>query len=253
MSLLVGVSSSSLRHGSAQDLLRSAAAVGADCIDLRAGRGQRWEPELDLIANALPVAFVGVGASLGAGVPEAPAPPELMRSIVERGIVLRLFVEPVDDAEAVRRFADDVARLRGAWGPELRLAVEPHTAAPALVQLDPVLAEHRVGAVVDTLGLVRLRARLDDARAFLLRHAVAVQVKGLALHNGDYRHVALESAPSVMRWTAALLVGTDVPVTVETKAGTVAEDIRTIRRITTEDEEARHIHVPHEVLLECRD
>jgi hypothetical protein len=248
MSLLVGVSSSCLRHGSAQDLLDCAAAVGAGCLDLRAGRGQGWELEFDLIAEALPVAFVGVSASLGAGVGEAPAPPELMHAMIKRGIPLRLFVEPLDDATAVRRFAGDVARLRGAWGTNLRLAVEPHAAAPSLAQLDAVLAEHSVSAVVDTLGLIRQNARLDDARAFLLRHAIAVQVKGLALCDGEYHHVALDYVPLLTRWTAALLAGAaQVPVTVETKAGTVAEDIRTIRRLTADCHDTLPGHVPQEI------
>jgi hypothetical protein len=247
MSLLVGVSSSSLPHGSAQDLLRCAAVVDADCIDLRADRGQRWEPELDLIAEALPVTFVGIGARLGAGVAEAPAPPELMHSIIKRGIALRLFVERLDDTAGVRRFAEDVARLRGTWGPNLRLAVEPHTAVPSLAQLDAVLAEHHVGAVVDTLGLVRQSVRLHEARAFLLRHAIAVQVKGLGLRNGDYHHVALDASPSLTRWTAALLLGAQVPVTVETKAGTVAEDIHTIRRVTAGRHETVPDRIPEEI------
>lgn len=247
MSPLVGVCSTSLRHASARELLQAAAAAGADCVDLRAGRDQGWEPELDVIADALPVAFVGVGDSLGGGVPEAPVAPGLMRSLVERGIPLRLFAGPLGDAEARRRFADDVARLRGAWGPKLRLAVEPHTGTPTLAQLDDVLAEHGVGAVVDTLALVKLRARLGEARAFLLRHGIAVQVKGLALRNGDYRHVALDAAPALTAWTAALLAGVDVPITVETKAGTVAEDIRTIRRVLATPEGALPTHIPEEI------
>lgn len=247
MSPLVGVCSTSLRHGSARELLQAATAAGADCVDLRAGRDQKWEPELDLIADALPVAFVGVGDSLGGGVPEAPVAPGLMRSLVERGIALRLFCDRLDDAAAVRRFADDVARLRGAWGPNLRLAVEPHTEMPTLAQLDGVLAEHGVGAVVDTLALVRLRARLDEARAFLLRHGIAVQVKGIARRDGDYRHVALDAAPSLTAWTGALLAGVQVPITVETKAGTVAEDIRTVRRVTTAPAGALPAHVPQEI------
>jgi len=247
MSLLIGVSSSSLRHKSARELLDSATAAGADCIDLRAGRNQGWEPDLDLIAAALPIAFVGVGASLGAGVPDAVAPPELMRSVIDRGIALRLFAGPLDDAAAVRGFADDVARLRRAWGPALRLVVEPHTAAPTLAQLDEVLAEHSVGAVVDLLGLVRLGARLDEARAFLRRHAVAVQVKGIASRDGDYRHVALDAAPRLTAWTQALLAGVQVPITVETKAGSVAEDIRTVRRMTAAPAGALPVDLPQEV------
>lgn len=247
MSALVGVCSTSLRHASARELLQAAIAAGADCVDLRAGRDQGWEPELDVIADALPVAFVGVGDSLGGGVPEAPVAPGLMRSLVERGIALRLFVGSLDDAAARRRFADDVARLRGAWGPKLRLAVEPHTEAPTLAQLDDVLAEHGVGAVVDTLALVKLHARLDEARAFLLRHGIAVQVKGIALRNGDYRHVALDAAPMLTAWTAALLAGVHLPITVETKAGTVAEDIRTIRRVIATPEAAPLTHLPEEI------
>jgi hypothetical protein len=247
MSPLVGVCSTSVRHASAQELLQAATAAGADCVDLRAGRSQGWEPGLDVIADALPVAFVGVGDSLGSGVPEAPLAPGLMRSLVERGIALRLFAAPLGDAAAVRRFADDVARLRGAWGPKLRLAVEPHVEAPTLAQLDDVLAEHGVGAVVDTLALVKLRARLDEARAFLRRHGIAVQVKGLALRNGDFRHVALDAAPALTAWTAALLAGVDVPITIETKAGSVAEDIRTIRRVTASPEAALRTDLPEEI------
>jgi hypothetical protein len=244
---LIGVSSSSLPHASASDLLASAADVDAHCVDLRVGRGQGWEPQLDLIAATLPVAFVGVGATLGGGVPAAPAPPDLMRVVVDRGIVLRLFVDPLDDAGAVGRFAADVECLRDAWGPDLRLAVEPHAASPTLARLDDVLAEHGIGAVVDTLGLVRLRASLAQACAFLHRHAVAVQVKGVALRDGAYRHVALDAAPALTAWTAALLADVRVPVTVETKAGTVAEDIRALRRATARPAGPLPAHTPREV------
>jgi hypothetical protein len=247
MKVHVGVSSSSLPHESARDLLRCAAAVGADCIDLRAGRGQRWEPELEFIADALPVAFVGVGDYLGSGVSETPLSPELMQTIIRRGIPLRVFAEPLTDTAVARRFGDDVARLRGTWGPDLRLAVEPHVAEPSLEQLDPLLTQHGVGAVVDTLGLVRVHARLDAARSFLLRHGIAVQVKGLAFKNGDYRHVALDASPPLVRWTAALLAGSQVPITVETKAGTSAQDISTIRRLIAEPEGAVPDDLPQEV------
>ncbi len=248
MTQLVGVSSSSLRHSSAQELLAAATAAGADCIDLRAGRGQRWEPDLDVIADALPVVFVGVSASLGAGSAGPLASDHLMRSVLARGIALRLFAAPLDDAAAVRRFGDEVAQLRGLWGPDLRLIVEPHTATPTLAQLDEVLTEHRVGAVVDTLGLVRLGARLEEARAFLRRHAAAVQVKGIGLRDGDYRHVGLDAAPTLTAWTAALLAGSRVPITVETKAGTVADDIRVIRGLAAAPQGAPTTHVPQEIV-----
>lgn len=248
MSPLIGVSSSSLPHESAQDLLRRAAAVGADCIDLRAGRGQCWQPDLDLIADELPITFVGVSAHLGAGFTEMSVSPELMHSIIKRGIPLRLFVEPLDDDTSIRRFADDIEHLRTDWGPDVQLAVEPHAASPSLAQLNPVLSEHRIGAVVDILGLVRQRVRLDDARAFLMRHAVAVQVKGIGLRNGDYHHVALDASPLLSRWTAALLADAEVPVTIETKAGTVEQDIRTVRRLTAETHGTLPSHLPQEVL-----
>jgi hypothetical protein len=230
MTPLIGVSSSSMPWASAPELLRAAAAMGAECVDLRADRGQGWEPEFDLIANTLPVAFVGAGARLGAGVPNAPLPRPLMRALLERGIALRLFIDPLDDVAALSRVADDVDRLRGTWGPDLRLAVELHDAAPTLLRLEEVLVAHWIGVVLDTLGLVRLRAGLGEARRFVHGHAVAVQVKGLALRDSAHRHVALAAAPRLAAWTAALVADARVPVTVETKAGTAEEDIRTLRR-----------------------
>ena len=231
MTPLVGVSSSVVRHESAQDLLRIAIGLGADCIDLRAGRDQPWEGDFELIAKSLPINFVGVSASLGAGVPESPAPPELMRALIERGIALRVFAEPLDSAEAMRRFADDVMRLRRTWGRGLRLVVEPHKATPTLAQLDVALAEHQLGAVVDTLGLVRVDARLEQARAFLQRHGAAVQVKGLTKRDGDYRHVGLVTPSALTNWVAALLAGSQLSITLESKANTLAEDIRAVRRL----------------------
>jgi hypothetical protein len=229
MTPIVGASSSNLTHRSPSDLLQAAAAVGAACVDLRAGRGQAWEPDLDLVAGRLPVAFLGSGATLGTGVHRYPVTPELMGALIRWNIPLRLFSCPLDTRGAVRRFGADVTRLREAWGPDLRLAVEPHTAAPTLRQLDEVLAEHRIGAVVDTLGLARLGGSLGEARAFVQRHAVAVQVKGFQRRpGGDYHHVALASDVRLASWTVALLYQVAVPITVETRAGTTAEDIRTV-------------------------
>ncbi len=229
MSPLVGASSSSLPHASATELLAALARVGADCVDLRAGRAQNWEPELDRIADALPVAFVGVSATLGSGDGDSPAPPAMIETMIERRIAIRLFAGPLDDPAAEGRAAADVARLRARWGPDLRLLVEPHKALPTLGQLDVLLAAHGIGAVVDTLGLVRIEADLDRARAFLLRHGAAVQLKGIAQRGGEYRHVALDACPPLASWSAALVRGSTVPITIETKAGTVAEDIRTVR------------------------
>jgi hypothetical protein len=246
MTSLVGVSSSSLPHASAPELLHIATRIGAQCLDLRAGRGQGWESRLDLIAERMPVAFVGVSATLGTGVPADPAP-GLMRVVLKRRIPLRFFVAPLADVAAVRRFGADVDRLRDTWGPDLRLVVEPHAATPALALLDEVLARHGIGAVVDTLGLVRLRSTIAQARLFLLRHAVAVQVKGLTRRDGSYRHVGLNSTPSLTAWTLALIGDTALPVTVETKAGTAAQDIRTLRRALTRRDGPSPTLVPPEV------
>ncbi|KUO20693.1 hypothetical protein [Streptomyces dysideae] len=232
MTPLVGVSSSSLPHASAPELLHIATRIGAQCLDLWAGRGEGWDPQLDLIAERMPVAFVGVSATLGSGVP-ADLTPGVMRVVLKRRIPLRLFVAPLADVAAVRRFGADVDRLRDTWGPDLRLVVEPHAATPTLALLDEVLAQHGIGAVVDTLGLVRLRASIAAARAFLLRHAVAVQVKGLTRRDGTYRHVGLNSTPSLTAWTLTLIDGAALPVTVETRSGTAAQDIRILRRALT--------------------
>jgi hypothetical protein len=230
MTPLLGVSSSSVPHASAAELLRGAAALGARCLDLRAGRRQAWEPRLEDVATGLPVAFVGVGHELGGGVPASPMPARMMEVVCARRIPVRFFCGALADQTAVSRFAQDVECLRGAWGPDLLLAVEPHAAQPTLAQLDEVLAEHGIGAVLDILGLIHLGARLDEARAFLRRHAVAVQVKGVVAHVGSYQHVALATVPSLAAWAAALVDGTHLPVTIETKAGTAGEDIRTLSR-----------------------
>lgn len=247
MTPLIGVSSSSLPHASAQELLRGALGIDARCIDLRAGRGQAWEPQLELIADSFPVAFVGAGATLGAGIPAAPLPAHLMRIIVDRGIVLRLFVGPLGDAAAARAFTADVVRLRGIWGPRLRLAVEVHDAAPSLAALDAALTQHSIGAVVDTLGFARLHTPLTEAREFAHRHAIAVQVKGLVRGDGCFRHVALGAVPSLTAWTAALVRDARVPVTVETRAGSAADDISTLRQAIARGEGPRSAHAPVEV------
>jgi hypothetical protein len=225
----LGLSSSSCPRASARELVELAGRLGASCVDLRAGRGQGWEDDAEAVLDALPVAFLGVDGVLGAGLDPSTGTPERTAAAVERSIPVRVFVCDLADPAAAAAVAADAARLRARWGDGLRLAVETHAASPALAPLARVLEAEGIAAVVDTLGLARVGADLAAARAFLREHAVAVQVKGFERTAGGYRHVPLRRAVAVARWTVSLVADSALPVTVETKAGSAADDLAVLR------------------------
>lgn len=218
-------------HDSAADLLRQADAIGATCVDLRAGRGQGWEDDLPLIASSLPICFIGTDVRIGSGSIEISEIPQVVVAASALGMPLRCFVgELLTDRDEVR-FLSDVEILRSMFGPDVRLAVEMHEKNLSLVRLDRVLSIAKLGAIIDTLGLIRLNVKFDQISQFSRRHAIAVQVKGVASSVSGFWHVPLDKAPILADWMASLIHPLKVPVTIETKAGSIARDIDVIRSL----------------------
>jgi hypothetical protein len=230
MTPLVGLSSSSVPGLGARELVEKARQAGAECLDLRAQRGQAWEAgDFERLLDSMPVAFVGAGGRLGAGVDPSSLPAPLIPHLVARGIPLRLFSAPLEEPSAQDAFRADVQRIRDVWGDGLRLCVEVHDERPTLAQIDRELAATGVGVVLDSLGLARLGATRDDARKLVARYGVAVQVKGFVRTRDGYRHTSLASRPILLDEARELVHGSDLPVTVETKAGTWAQDVASLR------------------------
>ncbi len=230
----VGFSSSSLRHNSALDLLHQAELMGATCLDLRAGRGQGWEDDLALLASKLPICFVGTDIRIGSGSIESSRVPEMVAAAAAIGIPLRCFNSELKTDEEEARFVADVAVLRSIFGPDVRLAVEMHEDNLSLERLDRVLTKANVGAIIDTLGLIRLNANFEQMSLFSQRHAIAAQVKGISSRGSDFWHVPLDRAPILAAWMAALIHSLNLPVTIETKAESISQDMDFMRCLLAE-------------------
>lgn len=223
-SVHIGVSTGSLPRARAPELVAHTRKSHLTCVDVRVGKGHRWEGDgiglgLDTVAESgLHTAFVGLGAHLGDGTPKDDVP----REIGERNLPVKVFCVEDPDGPEVEA---DLARLRST-APEVW--VETHAGGPPIPRLLDLCEELGLGLVVDTLGLFRSPGgrRAPDRR--LASFTRAIQVKGF--DGTTHRHRPLDEHDLEPLYELYAAGCTAPWVTVESRAGALEDDARTLKR-----------------------
>lgn len=222
-SVHIGVSTGSLPGASAPELVARARKSHLTCVDVRVGKGHRWEGDgialgLDTVAESgLHTAFVGLGAYLGDGTPK-----DVPGEVGDRNLPVKVFC--VEDPVGPE-VESDLVRLRSTV-PEVW--VETHAGGPPIPRLLDLCEELGLGLVVDTLGLFRSPGgRCAPARrlASLTR---AIQVKGFDGTNHRHRPLDEHDLEPLHELYAAGCTASWV--TVESRAGALEDDARTLKR-----------------------
>ena len=225
----LGLSSGCEPRLDAAALARLTLDCGGTAVDLRAGKGQGWEPGglRAVRAGGVSVAFVGIGAVLGD--PGHPAD-SVAGPLLEHGTAVKVFAaRGCTGPGAFERTREQVRALAGAvGGPELVLVETHHGYAPVAELLE---LHRRTGVriLLDTMGLARLDDDPVGSARLLAAYTAAAQVKGFDWAAPQTsRHRPLSEGAGPTRELLARLPDL-ISVTVESKAGTPAEDLALLR------------------------
>lgn len=235
---MIGVSSGSFGPWDAVEAARIVRATGASVVDLRVGKGQRWEEQgvQPFLDAGLDVAFLGLSCTLG--VDDVAAVLERHRRDLAHGWPVKVFCAPGSrDADRRGIARDVVSALADALGGPDLVALETHRGHAGVDELEAWSVEDGTTVVLDSMGLAGISADpARDARR-LDPHVRFVQVKGFEEADTGTRHRALELDA---RWHAELLAALTAPVslTVESRAGHLAEDVACLTRIWEESRTA---------------
>lgn len=224
-----GLSSGCVPALPAGELGRLTASLGGEVVDLRAGKGHRWEEDgLGAVrAEGVDVAFVGISAVLGdpCSVPEA-----LAGLVPEPGLPVKVFAaEGCTDPSAFELTSRQIKVLADAVGSADRILVETHHGYAPVPELLDLCERAGVRILLDTLGLARVDDQPLDSARLLADHTVAVQVKGFDWADPEHsRHFPLETCRAQTRRILDVLPHVTA-VTVESKAGRPDDDLHVLR------------------------
>ncbi|MFI9628867.1 hypothetical protein [Streptomyces sp. NPDC052042] len=223
----VGLCSGSAPGLSADALATLTRSLGGSTVDVRVGKGHAWETTGGLAAlraAGCAVAFVGVGTVLGdpahpAGVHDGPSRPE-------PGLPVKVFA--AEGCTAPERIDLTLAQVRAladlVGGPHLVLAETHHGYAP-VEELAALCTRAGTGIVLDTLGLARITDDPVRAVGRLARWISYAQVKGFDPDDPHTSpHLPLGSSCADLTHRLLTTAGPLKAVTVESKAGSLAED-----------------------------
>jgi len=228
---MIGVSSGSFDDWDAVEAADRVVAAGGTTVDLRVGKGQRWEaqgvePFLDA---GLEVAFLGLSCTLG--VDDARTVMARHRRDLARGWPVKVFcAEGSRETERLAVARDLLAALADAVGGPGRVALETHRGHAPVAEVVAWAQEDGTSVVLDSMGLAGVSADpVEDARR-LDPHVRFVQVKGFEEIDGRTRHRPLEHDAE---WHTKLLAVLSNPaaITVESRAGDLARDVACVARI----------------------
>ncbi len=226
-----GISAGSCPDLSAERLAELAARHGVDVVDLRAGKGQSWERDgIAPLRNAgVAVAFVGVSLTLG--VPDASVTDCLLglEKLGAVGVPVKTFVAEVvgRDPTATARAYAQARQILEAIGPGA-LLVETHHGGADPQALADLCRDTGARLLLDTYGLAQLGVDVGVADPGLRRHISAAQVKGYDA--AASRHRPLGTMPGEHAAALIRLLPPGVPVLVESKAGSLDDDLVVLRR-----------------------
>jgi hypothetical protein len=224
----LGISGGSCPGLGAAGLAETALGLGVSVVDLRAGKGHAWEGGGvgPLLAAGVSVAFVGTSVVLGR---EQPIEATLARLEIlgAGGFPVKVFAT----AELARRgaearLAERQARTILDWTGPGRLLVETHHgyAAPAALAWFAGLTGCRL--LLDTYGLARLGTPVHAAGPALSGYLGAAQVKGYDEADPERSgHLPLSTMSPAHGAALDRLLPPGAPVLVESRAGTLAEDL----------------------------
>lgn len=229
MTVPIGVSSGSAPDLSAGELAHLVRAHGGDVVDLRAGAGHRWEAAgVDAFAaSGLRIAFIGVDLVLGR--PVGPFGSGSAQRWVDSGLPLK--VKAAAGCSADDLADSQIARLVAALGDPALLLVETHAGGAGVDELLELAGRHGIRVCLDLLGLALIHVRPHDAMDRMAGHIGAVQVKGFDWDSprpGVHRPLAALPG-AVLDHVLEIVAGTDRPVTIESHAGVLGDDIARLK------------------------
>jgi hypothetical protein len=230
--LAIGFSSGTLPQSSAVEFAETVVDLGGRGVDLRIGKGQRWEQEgvaaglRDIAAAGLEVFFTGVGWRLG--------DPDLVVEAAAGVPVtwpVKVFCVPKPDIALI---TDQLAAAADAG---LRLWVETHAGGPSVAGLIAIAEATGVGIVLDTLGLAEIGGMADGQLADVAPHVRAAQVKGVRRTADGTRHRPLRNEDlDIVEQIAQF--GALSAITVESRAGTPRADMAVLAGFVSEQTRA---------------
>ena len=242
---LLGLSSGSLPSSSAAALAATVVRLGAGTVDLRWGKGHGWEQDglAPFDQAGVSVAFIGVGVVLGRGDSELRAVAPVRELLDGRsGIPFKVFAAPEldgpgDAAARSRSLAGRQACVLAEWSGAPVLA-ETHHGYASIASLGFLCEELGCRLLLDVYGLHQLTGALRDDTGTVRRWARAAQVKGFETVAGG-RHLPLGQLPAPA-WELLGALPARAPVTVESRAGTIDEDLAVLHQwCANEGEEHR--------------
>ncbi|MFI5978422.1 hypothetical protein [Streptomyces sp. NPDC051452] len=226
-----------LSSGSAPDLTADALAaltldLGGSTVDVRAGKGHRWEDSggvAGLRAAGVDVCFVGTGIVLGD--PAHPAARCGAQPWLEPGLSVKVFAaEGCTAPDRVDLTVAQIAALSARTGDGRLVLVETHHGYAPVDELAALCEHHGTAILLDTMGLARITPDPASAAARLAPWTTHGQVKGFAWDAPDTsRHQPLATCAAPTREVLAR-AGDLRAVTAETKAPSLAEDIALLRQ-----------------------
>lgn len=230
-----GLSSGSVPGDTAAQLRARLLRWDLGVVDLRFGKGHAWEDGglTPFTAAGIEVAHVGVGVALGREDVDLDALDAELTPLLDGHLPLRLKVfadAGLDDpgvagARAWHRADQQITRLTLISG-RAPLA-ETHHGYASIASLGELCQKLGCSLLLDVYGLQRLTGGLLDQDEVLRTWTRAVQVKGFAVENLT-EHLPLSRMPEEA-WALLRDIPGSVPVTLESRAGTIGEDIATLK------------------------
>jgi hypothetical protein len=199
---------------------------GLGCVDLRAGRGQRWELEGagEFLSHGNGVTFFG--SDIVIGDPNFSISGRALDLAVLHNVAIRVFLAHNAD---VGLLDNHIEVLAEALGRKEMIWFETHRGYAGAEALAQVCSRSSCGVILDNFGLFQISEDPEQDADLLGRYVRAMQVKGFSdIFKGVQKHVTLSNLSNIqMRIIAKSL--DKGPVILESKAGSLDEDFEFIR------------------------
>jgi hypothetical protein len=229
MTTSLGVSSGSAPQLSARKLAQMVRSYGADTVDLRSGAGHRWEVDGvgAFAAAGLRIAFIGVDLATRHAADQAGS--GSWERWVDSGSPLK--IKAPSDCLADGRVQAEIRCLADRLEDPGLLLVETHAGGASVDDILELVWRYGIRVCLDLLGLALIHPRPREAMDRLNSAVGAVQVKGFDWDSPrPGAHLPLAALPgSVLDHLLEMVVGTDRPVTVESRAGVLGDDVALLR------------------------